>query len=117
MSEDLFRRARLTRVEYELGSFEDDAKDHRRRQQAPFLIVERTAGNTELPEGVLIMPIAPNINAIDQAVLSDTYGTVEEMWAQDFGFFDGTVIVIGQHEMGNWEEDDTWKGMHSFGNF
>lgn len=103
----LLERGEIVTVFYPAGKFDLDQRP--RFLRAPFVILK--LNNEEY-----IMPVTGASDARDlQNILSTSDYNVEQVMGRgDFGFESDDEIVVGEHELGNFN-DTTWKGCFSIG--
>ena len=103
----LLESGEIVAVFYPLGKFNNDQRP--RYVRAPFVILK--LNNEEY-----IMPVSGPSDARDfQNILSTNDFNLEQVMARgDFGFESDDEIVIGEHELGDFN-NPSWRGCHRFG--
>ena len=113
MAKDIFSNARKNAVYYKLGTFEDDRQKWK-YVRAPFDIIQMNANN-DVQSFQYFSPSGMG-DDISQAFNNDAVAEEQILGRDGLAYHTLNNKVIGEHEMGNWEEHpDDFRGFHRIG--
>jgi len=107
----IFTRGRLNEVFFRLGKFDNDTKGKFIHAPLDMLTLdgEMFLNTRTFKAGGGLLEIAPWVS--QNAVVDEEWKSARDVFPTELN-----PIVIGEHELGNWEErGNDWTGMHQLG--
>lgn len=103
----LLESGEIVPVYFPMGKFDNDQR--RRFMRAPFVFLK-------LNNDEYVMPTtgASDARDLSNILSTDSFNLEQLMSRNDFGFESDDNIVVGDHELGDFN-NPTWKGVHRFG--
>lgn len=107
---ELLENAKVTEVLIDWGVFRNDGGS-RRFLRAPFKFVTMGGERYFMPEPIGGFDFPVEASLYD----SDTWDEPRIQGREDFGFLTGKRITMEPNTMGDWENEDSLKGLHKIG--